>query len=112
MEVAGGVRNEKMRFHPVWAVFADSGTFLFSAQKLASSEGFDKSPYAVPPNTPQTAPSSMPFWPLLLLLLLLLLNPLLSSIQNQDSELQSQGGAFQDHGGGLGRVLSGFSKRL
>lgn len=50
----------------------------------------------------------MPFW----LLLLLLLNYLVSSIQNQDSELESQGGAFQDCEDGLGRVLSGFSKRI
>lgn len=44
--------EEKMRVEPAQAVFRGNGTFLYSAQKLASSEHFDKSPYAVPSNIP------------------------------------------------------------
>lgn len=46
------VPEEKMRTKLAQALFRDSGTFLYSAQKLASSDCFDKSPYAVPSNTP------------------------------------------------------------
>lgn len=59
---------------------------------------------------PKQAPSSTPFW--LLLLLLLLLNSLLSGIQTQDSELKSQGGAFQDHKDGPGSFTWIFKKDL
>lgn len=50
--VGGVVREEEMRAEPAQAVFRGSGTFLYSAQKPASSEHLDKSPYAVPSNTP------------------------------------------------------------
>lgn len=76
--MAGNVVQKEMRVEPAEAVFSASGTLLYSAPKLASSEGFDTSPYAGPSNTPQIAPCSVPFW------LLLLLNSVLASIQNQE----------------------------
>lgn len=48
----GVLYQKEMRVEPAQAVFQDRGTFLYSAQKLGSSERFDKSPYAVPSNTP------------------------------------------------------------
>lgn len=50
--IRGFAQKEKMRVEPAQAAFKDRGTFLYSAQKLGSSERFDKSPYAVPSNTP------------------------------------------------------------
>lgn len=67
-----------MRTELAQAVLSDSGTLLYSAPTRASSEGFDKSPYSGPSNTPQKAPCSLPFW------LVLLLNSVLTRIQNQE----------------------------